>query len=505
MKNLFYLILLSALITTSCSQEDFNIPNTNEPDGAAVLANSNDFQNFNISNHTTLFSEQVGFNAIYFRGLADQFTTTNAYRGFWDYCIQPRIAVNNQTSNDDLGVQAGGPWDGFNSVINNANTVIKNIVLDANEVILSDGSDVTNQELAGAYFDKGLGLGYLSMIYDKAYLVNPDTDVNNLMFSSYTEVLASAVQNIENAITSANAQGSDFEYNLYIDSSPVGLSQFIELANSYLARFSIAVARTDSEAQGLNYVKILEYANKGLSSDFYPLSSENVFFNNFQDWSLYTLGDGAGYMPTDIKIQHLFDPSYPTDYPTDETILPAATSSDPRLTMYYEYVGAKFGFLRESRGRELFSSYRHIRFFNNNDENADGLPVEVFSKAEIDYIKAECYYRMSDYPGAVSALNASPRMTVGGQSTTTAKDNIRNVLLYENSIELDLNAGMATSWAFMRRHDLLQTGTPTMYPIPASELEITQDQIYTFGGATNSGDTGAASGNNDWKNLTLVY
>ena len=117
MKNLFYLTLLCVVLITGCSQEDFNIPNTNEPDGASVLANSNDFQNFNISNHTTLFSEQVGFNAVYFRGLADQFTTTNAFRGFWDYCIQLRIAVNNQTSNDDLGFQAGGPWDGFNGVM----------------------------------------------------------------------------------------------------------------------------------------------------------------------------------------------------------------------------------------------------------------------------------------------------------------------------------------------------------------------------------------------------
>jgi hypothetical protein len=343
------------------------------------------------------------------------------------------------------------------------------------------------------------------MIYDKAYIVNPDTDVNALEFSSYTEVLAAAVENIENAITLANTYGSNFEYNLYVGSDPIGLSQFVEIANSYLARFSIAIARTDSEAQGLDYNKILEYANQGLNSNFYPLSSENVFFNNFQDWSLFTLGDGAGYMPTDIKIQHLFDPSYPTDYPTDSTILPAATSNDSRLTMYYEYVGSAFGFLRESRGRELFSSYRHIRFFNDNDENADGLPVEVFSKAEIDYIKAECYYRMSDYPSAVTMLNTSPRMTVGGQNTTPAKDNVRNALLYENSIELDLNAGIATSWAFMRRHDLLQAGSPTMFPVPASELEVSQSEIYTFGGESNAGEIGSASGSNDWRELNLVY
>jgi len=64
---------------------------------------------------------------------------------------------------------------------------------------------------------------------------------------------------------------------------------------------------------------------------------------------------------------------------------------------------------------------------------------------------------------------------------------------------------MAVEWAFMRRHDLLQPGTPTMFPVPASELEITRDEIYTFGGVPSAGQTGSASGDNDWRNLTLVY
>ena len=64
---------------------------------------------------------------------------------------------------------------------------------------------------------------------------------------------------------------------------------------------------------------------------------------------------------------------------------------------------------------------------------------------------------------------------------------------------------MCVEWAFMRRHDMLQEGTPTMYPVPASELEITQDEIYTFGGISQAGQEGTASGANDWRNIDLVY
>lgn len=502
MKKIIYLI--TAVLIFSCSQDEFNIPNPNQADAKRVLGNGADFQNFNISNHSSVMSSQIEFTGIYFRGLADQFTTTNAYRGFWDFCDQPRRAIINSTSNDDLGFQAAGAWDDFNSVINNANIVINNIENVGGTVVV-DGTDLTNQELAGAYFDKGVALGYLSLIYDKGYIVNPDTDTSNLEFSTYQELYAASISNIEKAIQIANSS-STFGYEVYPAGQSLDKAVFIQLANSYMARFSIGIARTNAEAEGLDYNKILSYANKGLTADFSPEATEDVFYNNLQDWSLFLLGDGAGYMPADLKIQRLFDPTYDTNYPTDEEIiLEEATTTDPRLALYYEYVGSNFGFLRASRGRQLFSSYRTIKFFNGNDQNQTGLPTNIFAKAEIDYIKAECYYRLADYTNAVSVLDGSLRKTKGNQDTTAEKANVLNALLYEVSIELDLSSGMAVEWAFMRRHDMLQAGSPTMFPVPASELEITQDEIYTFGGEPNKGNVGTASGSNDWRNINLVY
>lgn len=499
------IITVIALIGLSCSQEEFNIVNTNQADAKRVLANPNDFQNFNISNHSALFSNQIGFQGVFFRGLADQFSTTNAFSGFWSFCDQPRRQIINSTSNDDLASQAAGPWNAFNSVINNANIVIDNIENQGGQVIVGE-SDLTNQELAAAYFDKGIAQGYLALIYDKAYIVNPDTDPNALQFSTYQEVFNAAVINIEKAIQLAN-QVSSFEYQVYPGGQILDAAYFVQLANSYLARLSIGLPRTNSEAQSLDYNSILNYANNGISESFSPAATESVFFNNLQDWSIFALGDGAGYMPTDQKIPHLVDPTYPTDYPTDEAIIldPAISNGDPRFEEYYEYVGENFGFLRASRGRYLFSSYRTKKFFNDNDQNQSGIPTNIMSAAEMDYIKAECYYRLGNFAAAVAALDASPRKTVGNLDTTVAGPNILNALLYEVSIELDLASGICIEWWFMRRHDMLQAGSPTMYPVPASELEISQDEIYTFGGPAAAGEPGTASGSNDWRKIDLVY
>lgn len=503
MKKVIYLITTTVLFF-SCSQEEFNIPNLNQADATRVLANGGDFQNFNISNHSSVMSSQIDFSGIYFRGLSDQFSTTNAYRGFWDFCDQPRRTIINSTSNDDLSLQAGGAWNAFNSVINNANIIIDNIENNEGTVII-DNEDLTTQELAGAYFDKGIAQGYISLIYDKGYIVNTDTDIANLEFSNYSEILTAAINNIKKAIELADSS-SVFSYAVYPAGQNLTDEDFKKLANSYLARFSIGIARTDTEAQGLDYNAILNYANNAISEDFSPEATEDVFYNNLQDWSLFLLGDGAGYMPSDIKIQKLFDPTYASNYPTDENIiLGEVDSEDPRLNLYYEYVGSNFGFLRASRGRHLFSSYRTKKFFNGNDQNQTGLPTNIFAKAEIDYIKAECYYRLGDYSSAVSVLDESPRKTKGNQNTTASKSNVLNALLYEVSIELDLSSGMAVEWAFMRRHDMLQAGSPTMFPVPASELEISLDDIYTFGGESNKGTLGTASGANDWRNINLEY
>ncbi|GAB4508607.1 MAG: hypothetical protein Tsb004_07390 [Allomuricauda sp.] len=503
MKKLVYIVM--ALTILSCSQEEFNIPNSNQADAQRVLANGNDFQNFNISNHSALFTSQIGFSGIYFRGLSDQFTTTNAFAGFWDYCDQPRRQIINSTANDNLSDQAGGPWNNFNSVINNANIVINNIENEGGEVIVSE-ADFTQQELAGAYFDKGVAQGYLSLIYDKAYIVNPETDPNTLEFSTYQEMFETAVANISKAVQLAQ-EVSGFEYSVYPGGQVLDFTYFEQLANGYLARLSIGLPRTDSEAQSLDYSAILNYANKGITTDFSPPATEAVFFNNLQDWSLFTVGDGSGYMPTDQKIPHLVDPTYPTDYPTDESIIldPAISNGDPRFDDYYEYMGELFGFLRASRGRHLFSSYRTKKFYNDNDQNQTGLPTNIMAAAEMQYIKAECHYRLGNYDAAVQALNESPRMMVGGLATTPEAANVLNALLYEVSIELDLASGMCVEWWFMRRHDMLQAGSPTMYPVPASELEISQDDIYTFGGPAAAGQTGTASGSNDWRNIDLVY
>jgi hypothetical protein len=258
--------------------------------------------------------------------------------------------------------------------------------------------------------------------------------------------------------------------------------------------------------------------------DFSAVSIANQFYNNLADWSCYMLGDGSGYLPSDIKIIHMLDNSYPVVYPDAPTVLDSTdvNTNDPRIG-YYNYT-PNFGYLSASRNRNLFSNYLNLRLFSENQMyNTDGYPMTFFIKAETQYILAEAYLMKGNKPMAAQFLMASPYgngqtdvtpdmpsvqlgylgedgMSGGNSINGTDSDAaFVRALHREYSVELDLIDGIGLQWFFMRRHDLLQEGTALEYAIPGSELEITGREYYSFGGMGYSSDPGTASGSNSWK------
>jgi hypothetical protein len=494
-KNTLFALLVSFSLI-SC--ESLDVINENQPDALEALGNPSDVISLIDGAGTNLMKRTIGFSGMFYNLMSDQTSTTNAYQGFWNFADQPRLQINNSPTNSDLGASVGGDWSGFNNYVFSANLVIDLIEFKKSPMVI-DGVDYAPQMLAQAYFIKGLSQGFLSMIYDKAYIVNPDTDFATLEFSDYNTVALTAIENIEKSISLASAV-SGFKYFIY-QGYNLNKADFNEVANSFMAKILISNPRTKAEAATVDYTKVLAYANKGISKDFNPPTNGGYeFFNNMQDWSTYTLSDGAGYLPTDIKVLSFLDSSYPKDYPSDATIiLDPATSTDPRLS-YFKYA-TSFGYLRESRGRALFTNYKNERFFTNNDRGTlPGLSTDIFHTEELDYIKAEAQLKSAGAASAAAVLNSSARFSKGNITTPDTEAGVEYALHYEYSVELDLAATIGTHWMFMRRFDLLQKGTPLNYPVPGTELEITGSPNYSFGGETNADKEGTASGANSWKN-----
>ncbi len=472
-KNL-YLFFLIFITIFSC--EDLDVENLNQPDASRALASDSDLVSLIDGTVTDMFSDLIGFYGIYLDGLADQITSTNAYADFWGFTDQPRRNINNSTTNSDLDA-VGGHWSNYNSHIYNANVVLK---VASERSILDGKTDITNSKKAQALFVRGISLGYIGMIYDKAYRLDENTDVTKIEFEDYSKIIDYALADIDAAI---NLAPSSIDVPVHSGYS-MDKTEFIRLANSFRAKIAMGKIRGGKSDETVNFSEVISWLNNGINSDFNPPAKQSVLYNNGQDWMTYTLSDGSGYLPVDQKIPYLSEGNplkQPADYPTDSSIIldPISNTKDSRIKEYFEYT-TNFGFLRESRGRQLFTNYRHIRFYTGNNRNEDGLSTNIFSEAENDYLKAEAYLLSGDSGTAAVTINNSKKRSSSGLDAVTSS-NAKNQILYEYAVELHLNGTLGTNFFFMRRHNLLQKGSPIHFPVPADELEISGLDPYTFG------------------------
>ncbi len=483
------LFALSLILLSFASCEDLDVENINEPDRQRALSNEDDLLQLLKSGTIDSYWGITASWGTHMHLMADQLTSTNKSRAFWDFAEEPRLGLQNDPNYDGLGAMSS-PWGNLNSAVYSANAVL--LFIEEGNTFTESGTDITKQVEAAAYFAKGFAQGFLGVIYDQAYIVNTDTDLGNLELKPYTELIDEGIKNIQSAITAAEAS-SGFKYNTMVNVD-MDLAEFKKYANSMMARIAASEARTSTEAATLNWTQILDWANNGFTSDFYIETAPGEWFNSTIDWGATVLSGGAGYLPTDLKVAHLADPSLPQVYPATG-ILPPADSPDARFDQYFQYT-TEFGYLRPERNRGIFSNYVNKRFMDNNTMSEAGDQNPQFLLAEIQMLKAEAHMRLGNNLAAANAINNSPRVTVGGLPLATALDDILAILHYEYSIELDFAAGSTSQWAFMRRNDLLQEGTAVQFPIPATELEATGLPLYSFGGI---GKEGGAVGNG-WKN-----
>ena len=481
-----YLGLFFAAITLLVACEELDIENINQPDAERALSSDSDLISLIDGATSATFNQLNGFEGIHLDGLADQITSTNASSDFWGFTDQPRRVLNNTTTNPDL-FTIGFWWDELNSQIYNTNLIL-NIINNNDKTIKdSNGNDITANMKTTSLFIRGLALGYIGMIYDKAYRVDENTDITTLEFEDYSQIIGYALADIDAALNEAPV---DYSLRIHANYS-ADRATFVKLANSLRAKIAMGVKRGGAADETINYAQVIQWLNDGITETFNPPEQVDVFFDFHRWYSSYFIA-GAGYLPVDQKIPFLVEgdaSTQPMDYPTDSSIRldPISNTTDNRIADYFTYV-TEFGFLNPARGRHLFSSYHHNRFFYDNDGNVSGLDTNFFTLAENNYLKAEAQLLSGDSAGALATINASAERAASGLPAAT---DAAAALLYEYAVELHLAGTGGTNFFFMRRHNLLQIGTPLHFPVPADELEISGIDSYTFGG---EGGNASASG-----------
>lgn len=503
-------ILIMLMLNMSVGCLELDVPNLNDPDNETVLSDEGNLTSitssifygvfrgyFTLDPSTTPFSVNISLD---FTG--DHTTMTNNFCSWWQLFKQePRQVLDNSIVWPNKA-QVVEPFNAWNGVVVNANTVIN--TLEAKPEL----SEQLTGLLASVYFCRAMAFGYLANIYDKSYVVPLDASSYVPELVPYQDVLAESLVNFDKAIELFETIPGFVLPTEIMNGLGYNSAQMIALSKTYYAHFLVSSARTAAQNAATDWNKVKAYASAGIDEDF-VINADGV---NFQH--IFQSNSGLfWYFRVDHRIMRHFNPNLPKRFPnntdapnspyTEAFLKGAGYTGDKRLDAYFAFE-SDMSFFRAARNDgTLRSHYRIKRYDELYNNNSVGPSVIMYSYANQLYL-AEAEAMLNNPSGAVAILNlpANPRKAVGEMadlSTSLTKQQALDAIFAERDIELG-RTEFALSFTDMRRKDALQIGTILHLPVPADELTTIGMQVYTYGGVAFADGVNTASGSNSWIN-----
>ena len=474
----------------SCADDIDAVKNLNNPDTQQVLSVGSDLNAVIGGGYTTWWQANNRDTYAALAVAADHGTCSWGNYGMRSLSWEPRNPMLNAASWADANV-VEQPWQGNYASISSANDVLGAINNDGIEWI-EGGVNRTPQVRASAHFLRGLGYGYLGLLFEKGFIVDENTDLSQkLPFVGYQELIAQAISDLDAAIAAANSNDFTITDNFINGVMPTS-AELIKICNSFKARFIVQSARNLGETNAIDWNTIKTLTENGITEDFGPTGDNGViWWSNVFVFSESPNGFGTFGGRLDMRVINLLDPSQPEFYPaTSGDVLdnPEMTTPDARVGIGKDFEFRSNIVFFPARGQFHFSHYISMRYANDDNfsDGADSKQLKSFMLEDNRLLLAEAKARLGDLPGAVATINESSRVTrgnlaplVGGASETEIMD----AIFYERYIEL-FNSGCGTGFFDRRRTNQLQVGTFRHFPVPATELQVIEEELYTFGGVT---------------------
>lgn len=401
-----------------------------------------------------------------FATMADQTSMSWGNQGMRDMSSEPRIAWNN-ASTYTYSVVTEAYFNSFYAILADANSIAAG---------LEGGAEFSDEDkyTSVARFGQGASVGYLALVFDKVWLSDETGVLNDAEPVGYMEAVEFSLNKLDEAIAAADrgdfVLDGDFVYGKSYTSQ-----QWSEFLNTLAARILVNSARNAEQRDNLDWNRVLDYTQNGLTYDF--AVGQDGWIDWWPDWIGYSIYPGWGR--TDLRVIGLMDDSYPSYWPEGQTTLPEASSDDARLESDFEYKSSQD--FPADRGTYHWTTYRHARY---DDWLGSGFTTDLYEmlQAENELYKAEAYLQLGNLAEAAAAINNSSRVERGELPPVAEDaDAIAAAIHYERMVEL-MNTGMGLGFFEMRGNDLLQEGTPLHFPVPGAALDAAGLPMYTFGG-----------------------
>lgn len=502
--------------------------------GAAVGCNSLDVTNPNAPDAKRALSDPAALEAVaggtlrtWFTGYEGMMavgplsTIADAYSSSWNNFFM--LYINSQ---DPDGTRNSRPWKNepgaqeraqlewywakYYSAASSAADVLRAIRVD--NVVINNAADTKRAETMAAFVN-GLAHSGIALNYDKGYVIDETVDVTKLEYVNRKEMRDAALAKLDQAIALANANPFTTPA-AWTNGRSYTNTQIARIANTMAAMTLAYYPRNDTENAAVDWARVANYASKGMSGaspfDFVFIGDGCsswchevlIWFNAIDSGVIHT------------RVAHMLDPATQQDpYPVggnpqpnspdkrlgdgtfgDESIvdgwgtIPEGPDTHPGTDFSFSY----YEIFSANRGQYHQSNIGHIRYDLSRNQDPTGIwggygPAPVVSAGQNDLLWAEGLLRSGGDLALAAAKINNTRVNRGGLSPALASDGaaeLMNKLHYEQEVEL-LGLGASPFYNRRRVANGLRTGTPAEMPVPAKELGVRGEALYTFGGSGN--------------------
>lgn len=400
-----------------------------------------------------------------------------------------------------------GPWTGYYGAMSSASDVLRG--LRVNNIVLDTPEDTKRLETVTEFVQAASEMS-IALMYDRGYIVDETVDVSTLTFASLADrkTLRDAARARFDEVIALAAANTFTTPTSWLNGFSLTNTQIGQLANTMAALLLAEWPRDAAENAAVDWAAVASYASKGMSSgtafDF-QFTGDGTTTWNPETYTWFNSMD-TGRLHT--RVAHLLDPATQAD-PWPAGGNPQPNSPDKRLGdgsfgtagMFTGFgnvpktanAGTDFAWSSQAifnaaRGDYQQSNIAHIRYDKTGTQDPSGIyggsgTVPIMSAAVNDLLWAEGLIRSGGSLATAATLINNTRVTRGGLPPAVAGDGVPGLLTklqYEQDVEL---LGMGPIPQMNRRRlDALITGTPHEMPIPAKELGVFTQPLYSWGG-----------------------
>ena len=480
------LALTLALVVPACV--DMDTVNLNNPDAARALADPGDVESLLGGTFRTWWLRAYRETPAMTLAVGSE-TITSGWGNWTMSGISrfPRARWTNELGS--YGVQ-GTTWHGLYGGISAVNDAM--IARKGGLDFGPDGRDNARLEAYGKFM-QGMFHAWVGLFFDQGYILDEtvDLEADPIEMVPYQEVFAAGMAQLDEALRLAQANSFTIPSE-WLGGVSYTNHDLVRLIHTFKARYLPQVARSVSERNAVDWNRVLQHADQGITEQFSPQGDPGT------GWFVGTLY--YSYMQIWSRVDYM------VIGPADTTGGWEAWYNDGDWTGRYEYVletpdrrihapgeplepGTDFYHYGASNFHPASPDYRDSRYLPNRYDHwlTRTGPMPGFTLRELDFIRAEAYLRLGQTNLAADLINKT-RVGRGGLDPVSGNDpNLMEFLLYEKRLEM---YGLDGPGSFFdaRGWGLLWEGTPIHFPVPGRDLELMGwDAAYTFGGDDQEG------------------